>query len=827
MKKHYLYILVFLFIQINSYAQINIGGKPLSFSYKNLRKDISQIKLPKQNNLQLLKSVIAKEIKKQPWEFGKNIEVSINLKEQATIDYLPNGKLYRLLIKSEDAKSINIRFNKFKIPKKAKLYIYNVSKNEILGGFTSKNNQTNGIFATSLIQGDNIILEYFEANNSEFYGTLIIDRVTHGFRSINEFTKSFSSSGECNINVACDNGTWENEIKSVCLLLTGSSALCSAALVNNTLEDGTPYILTADHCYREPSDMVFMFNWQSETCNNPTISPSHNDISGSELIARNSASDFCLLKMNDTPPYTYNTYYAGWNAEDVASTSSVGIHHPHGDIKKISYDENSSISDKYMGDEGVDNSHWQVTWDSGTTEAGSSGSPLFNENHQIIGQLHGGYASCSNSESSDWYGKFSYSWDYEDIPEKRLKDWLNPSNSIITNLQGFDPNAPIADNDAQLTNINSPINTYLNTENINPSFTIRNRGNNNLTSLKITYLINEKNPVSKNWTGNLSTCELTDITFDEIKLPTGKYSLKVYIEKPNNETDGYTYNDTLKKEFIIYETIFKDDFENNNSWYLTGEFEINKPEGLGGETAYPDPTFATSGNYILGTDLTGLGQHKGDYENNIEDIESAQSPVIDCRNFKNTILTFNRWLGTDKSAFDKVSIKIKTDSLNWEKLWDNRNRKITDNQWKNQIFDISEFADGHKILIEFNIDETDHAEQYCGWNIDDFLVSGIRSDKLVEKEDNIKIYPNPSHGYFYIEINDEFIENATVTIYDISGKIIFKKQFKEDQIKKNETSAYKKSILKIELNDKIAGILSVKVKTSTKAFSNKLVFFSK
>jgi len=828
MKQHIIYILTFLIFQISTFAQINIGGKPQSFSNKNLKLDIPQIKLQKQNNLNLLEEAITNDNKNKPWQFGKNINVSINLKKQAIINNLPNGKLYRLSIKSEDAKSINLRFSNLKIPKNANLYIYNKAKNEILGGFTYANNQKNGIFSTSILQGDEVILEYFEENNSDFEGELIIDRVTHGFRNPFEFEKGFGSSGNCNINVACDDGTWQNEIKSVCMLLTGGSALCSASLINNTLEDGTPYILTADHCYRDPADMVFMFNWESPTCDNPINSPSHNDLSGAVLIARNNASDFCLLKMNDAPPYTYNTYYVGWDTEDIPSTSSVCVHHPSGDIKKISYDDNPSISDKYMGNQGIDDSHWKVKWDrSSTTEGGSSGSPLFNENHQIIGQLHGGYASCSNLDDPDWYGKFSYSWDYEDIPEKRLKDWLNPTNSSITSINGYDPNLPIADNDAQLTNISSPDDSYFGLTKIKPSFTIRNRGNNNLTSLKISYEIEGNNLVSENWTGNLNTGATTDIIFDEINLKSGKYFLKVYIENPNNEIDGYKYNDTLRKEFIIYETIFFDDFEYNNSWYLTGEFEIAKPEGLGGENMYSDPTFATSGKQVLGTDLTGLGQHKGDYENNIEDTEFAQSPVIDCRNFKNTIFTFNRWLGTDKSAFDKVSIEIKNETNKWKKIWNNQNITVTDNEWKNQSFDISEFADGKKILIRFNVDKTDHAGQFCGWNIDDFLVAGIKNDTIFEKDKTIKIYPNPTNRYFNIEINDKLVENAIISVSDISGKIILKKQFKNNEIKKIETSAYKKSIIEFEIKENIVGILIINIKSENFSHTEKVVFINK
>lgn len=826
MRTHIIYILIFLFFQIRTFAQINIGGKPLSYSDNKLSKNIVQIVIPKQNNELLLKNAIINEKKDIPWQFGKNIPLLINVKTQATTDNLPNGTLYRLAIKSEDAKSLNLRFSNFKIPKNSKLFIYNKEKNEILGAFTSANNQANKTFATSIIKGDEIILEYFEERNSEFKGSLIIDRVTHGFRNPFDFAKSFGNSGSCNINIACDDGTWANEINSVCLLLTGGSAFCTGALINNTLEDGTPYILTANHCYRDPSDMVFMFNWQSATCENPTISPSHNDLSGAELIARSSASDFCLLKMNDTPPYTYNTYYAGWDANDNPSIKSVGIHHPSGDIKKISYDDNATISDQYMGNEGIEDSHWQVTWDAGTTEGGSSGSPLFNENHQIIGQLHGGYASCENQDSSDWYGKFSYSWDYNNTPEERLKDWLNPTNSTITSFLGYDPNIPTSDNDAQLTNINSPQNSYFNLNEITPSFQIRNRGNNILTSLKITYEING-NPISKSWNGNLSTGETTNINFNKIDLKSGKYFLKVYIENPNNVDDEYKYNDTLRKEFIIYETIFKDDFEQANSWYLTGEFEIAKPKGLGGENAYPDPTFATSGNNILGLDLTGLGQHKGDYEPNIENTEFAQSPVIDCRNYKNTLLTFKRWLGTDKSAFDKVSIKIKNNDISWTEIWNNKNKKITENNWTEQELNISEFADGKKVLIQFAINRTDHAGQYCGWNIDDFLVTGIRNDTIIKKDVNIKVFPNPSFGYINIEINDELTEKANVTVTDIAGKIIFDKTFFNNEIKKIETSAYKKSILNFKINKNTSNILIIKVQTDNKVFSNKIMYFCK
>ncbi len=825
MKKQISLILLLFLFSFQLFSQLNTGGLPISFTDKKIKKEIPQFKLAPLDNSKLIIEANSKisENKEQPWQFGKNIFHKINIKKLAVVDTLEDGKLYRFSIKSTNAKSINLRFSKYKLPTKASLYIYNEEKTDIIGAFSSKNNQKNEVFGTGLINGDNIIIEYFEANNSEFKGELIIDRITHGFRSVFDFSKGFGSSGDCNMNVVCDDGNRQNEIKSVCMLVTGGSGFCSGALINNTRSDGTPYILTADHCYKNPADMVFMFNWESETCDNPMTSPSHDDLSGAVLIARNNVSDFCLFKMNDTPPYSYNVYYSGWDANDVSSSTTVGIHHPHGDIKKISYDDNPCVSDYYLGQNGIDNSHWKVTWDRNTTtEGGSSGSPLFNENHKIIGQLHGGYASCNNLDDPDWYGKFSYSWDYENQAEKRLKDWLAPTNSSIKIFEGYDPNIPTSDLDAQIINIKYPKDKYFDIEKILPTFEIRNRGNNTLNSLKISYSVNNGEIISENWTGNLNTGETAEITFEEINLLSGKYSIEAFIENPNGFEDEYKLNDTIRKEFIIYENLFYDDFENAKSWYLTGEFEIDKPLGLGGGTGNHDPNTAVSGEKVLGTDLTGLGQHKGDYENNIEESEFAQSPVIDCSGFNNTVLSFNRWLGTDKSAFDKVSIEIMTDTSDWEKIWDNKNLRVTDMEWNTHIFNISNIADGRKILIKFNVDKTNHAEQFCGWNIDDFKISGIRSKKNLPMEDKIKIFPNPAKRYFYIEISDGIYESINIKISDIIGRKVFERQFSKNEITKIETSAYKKSLVKIDLNNTKSGIFIVTIKTDSKVFSKKI-----
>lgn len=380
-----------------------------------------------------------------PWRFGENMEVSLDIHNSGSWDVLPEGgRVWRLGIKSNDALSINLTFDNYHLPPGAQLFIYNADKSDMIGAFTDFNNSESRVFATTLVKGDQVTIELYEPANPAFPSELHLNRVTHGYRNAWDYAKAFGSSGSCNNNVNCPEAIgWENQIRSVCMLVSGGSGFCTGSVVNNTSQDGAPYILTANHCYSDPTSWVFWFNWQSSTCTNPASSPTYNSISGATLKSKNADSDFCLVQMSSVPPQSYNVYYAGWNREDAAASSGACVHHPAGDIKKISYSNSAYVSSDYMGS-GVANSHWHVYWSDGVTEPGSSGSPIFDQNHRVVGQLHGGPSSCTASDLSDYYGKFSMSWNQGATADARLKDWLDPANIAGLTLDGYDPYAVLA-----------------------------------------------------------------------------------------------------------------------------------------------------------------------------------------------------------------------------------------------------------------------------------------------------------------------------------------------------------------------------------------------
>lgn len=436
-------LLAILVFQNISNAQIEVDLSPHSFG--RMAND-NEVNLVTMTLIDVQKLVNEDERDKElglPWRFGKDLEVNLNPSNAGTWTNLNDGgRIWRLKIHSPNAYSINLIYSDFYIPEGATFHIYNKANSQVIGAFTSKNNRPNGKFATGIVKGDICTLEYYEPKSEEGKGIINISKVIHAYKDIfSKAVNSFGSSGSCNNNINCPEGNdWQDEKRSVAMILTSNnSRICTGALINNAQQNSIPYFLTANHCFSSIGDTenwIFMFNYESANCTN-TDGSINQTISGCSVKARNSDSDFLLVRLSSKPPESYNVYLAGWSRENINSSSSVGIHHPRGDVKKISFDSDASSSSSYEPFPYLSNSHWKISnWDDGTTEGGSSGSPLFDQNSRIVGQLHGGFASCS-SNTADFYGKFSMSWDRGSSSSNRLKEWLDPNNTGLTTLNGI------------------------------------------------------------------------------------------------------------------------------------------------------------------------------------------------------------------------------------------------------------------------------------------------------------------------------------------------------------------------------------------------------
>ena len=381
-----------------------------------------------------------------PFRFAAGIDVDISPATAGTWESLGDGSsLWRLRIASPGALSLNLGFDRFEIPAGAKLWLYNGNGTMVQGPYTRDNQNAEGGLWTAIVLGDEIVVELYQPAAAGSQTNLRIASVNHGYREFGEAgSTAATKQGTCNIDVICPEGDdWRNQIRATARITISGAFLCSAQLVNNTAEDLTPYLLTAQHCVgngSEATSVVAFWNYESPTCGFHAGGSLAQNQSGSTLVSLwewQSGSDFALVRLDQTPDPAFNVYYSGWDATGNIPSGSVGIHHPSGDEKSISFNTDPLEYDNFYGS----GSHqWRITqWELGTTEGGSSGSCIYDPVSQLcVGTLTAGNASCANTTGYDIYGRMDVHWTGDGTPEGRLSDWLDPLATGALTLAGRD-----------------------------------------------------------------------------------------------------------------------------------------------------------------------------------------------------------------------------------------------------------------------------------------------------------------------------------------------------------------------------------------------------
>ncbi len=403
-------------------AQIEHGGAPPSARLA-LRGSVATHVLPRVDGAALL-AEDELTARGGPLRFAAVLPVDFDPSNSGTWETLSNGdRTWRLRISSRRAHSILLSFERFQLPQGAELFVYNDDRSVTRGAYTDLNHLEDGRFAVQPIPGDAVTLEYFEPAGVSFPGELRLSAVLHDYRGIVTKGGSVGSSGSCNVDVACPEGVgWEDQTRSVALVMAMNGTLCSGFLVNNTLKDGTPFLLSAEHC-GNLATAVYLFNWKRSVCGSGVPTSMNDSITGATLLVKDAVLDFQLMRLSSQPPANYGVFLAGWDHSGTVPTNTTGIHHPMGDVMKISLDDNAPLTP---------NTQWRIIrWEVGVTEPGSSGSPLFDPNQRAIGYLRAGAAACGNP-IDDFYGRMDAQWSL-------IAPYLDPIGTGQITLNGLDP----------------------------------------------------------------------------------------------------------------------------------------------------------------------------------------------------------------------------------------------------------------------------------------------------------------------------------------------------------------------------------------------------
>ena len=399
--------------------------------------------------------------KGKPLRFAERWPVDVTPSSHGRWEDSGTKSRWTVRIEAPGAQNLNLAFSQFRLPASAQLEL-RVNGELMVRPFTAEDNENHGELWTPLVAGDELELVLDVADDEREQVDLRLSGIHRGFRSFSfaagrEKLEGSAPAGDCHIDVVCsaeESGAgglidqFRDQIKAAGVYILSGTYFCSGAAINNTRNDKRPLFLTADHCgitLSNAASMLVYWNHENSSCRTRGTSPNasagngpvNNFNSGARLRAAFEASDMTLVELDDPINEDHGVFLAGWSRVGVPELG-VGIHFPKGSEKRISFDFDEPRSTNYLSSE-EDNgaTHWRIVgWELGSTEGGSSGSPMFDQNGRIVGQLHGGYAACGN-DRSDWYGKVSRSWEGGGSPGSRLRDWLDPDGSGVSELDGI------------------------------------------------------------------------------------------------------------------------------------------------------------------------------------------------------------------------------------------------------------------------------------------------------------------------------------------------------------------------------------------------------
>lgn len=852
MKKLVLIIIILMFQRLLIYSQSSEVidslsqhqmGIPVSYSHQfffnaGFKSSLPSRILPTLDNstLKVYADSIAKNTSKGLYYYGTGIRNYIDLKNSAQYynSSIDNGKLWILKISSSSALGFEFYFSKFNLPDGAFLHIYAADSSRILGPFNSSNNPSDTSkliqFGTQAIMSNEVYLEYFESDSSEFTGSIIIDNIIHIFRKPFTMNTNFKNPGDpaasCQEDAACLAG-WGPEINSVAKVFiydiySNLKGYGTGALLNNTKQDGTPYFLTAAHLLHDigsPYDLStweFGFDYENLVCE-PSFAGTdpfmHQLITGATLLAQDNLysngypnnSDYLLLELNTTATYiqTLGVCYSGWSISPPldgiffsSSSQFVFIHHPNADVKKISRGDNLHASGRITPPFGQYDDYMLDINYGGALEEGSSGCPLYNYNHKIIGTssayipyMNIDYDPCDNSTyAGQYFGRFDRDWTLGGFAQ-----WLDPAdlfnssnpnyNSFYDGPSSYCPNPtaqviepPVSSSSSgvslgiKINNKSGTIPTLCSTDNID-HLTITPKYANNFLVGTYSKIVKCKTVESSGPYGSyLGGCEPINIW--KIKCKCYYYSFQVYI----SELD-YNHNPTGVNATKTYEYIASTSF---GSYDDIPYFSINVPAVLG-------YSFIPGKFYSIG--IANVINGTWTYSSQIIYILPTSLAINNNPNVNSNIYAINDITINNTIVSNPVYFVASN------KITINPNSYLEAGEYFIEDVDCNSFK-----MAVTNNNNNNNSYPLATYYPDNHFTSIIKKE---EKESpstseikNLTIFPNPSDGILQVFVtkNNQPIGIKEIKVYDFVGKIVWSIGESANSVFKIDLSHYSKGV---------------------------------
>ncbi|EXJ17196.1 trypsin-like serine protease [Imhoffiella purpurea] len=290
-----------------------------------------------------------------------------------------------------------VRFDNLNLPEGSALYLYN-DAGDVRGPYTKKARS----FWSHSLAGETLYVQVDTTAEDS-------DRLSFDIGAM--MVLDSESKALCPDNAPCvrdgscfDKSDWEyiDEVRKAIAHITfvedEGAYMCSGGLLADTDDDSSiPYFLTANHCINTPevaATVEAWFDYRTESCGAscPDLADTTSTL-GATLLDHSGVDDHSLLLLNEDPPA--ESWFLGWSSTPVARIGGTDLYrlsHPLGSPQAYSTHEiDAYVSPvSYCGTTAMPRGAYIFSRDViGATEGGSSGSPVMQENGQVVGQLFG------------------------------------------------------------------------------------------------------------------------------------------------------------------------------------------------------------------------------------------------------------------------------------------------------------------------------------------------------------------------------------------------------------------------------------------------------
>jgi hypothetical protein len=348
------------------------------------------------------------------------------------------GRAARIVIKSPDARAIRLGIDlRTSAPGIALRFAGSAKPQQVFGPYLASEVAQGTRYWSPVLEGDAVTMEiYLPKGVTPDALQLAIPQISHlvaaGGAARAEPVEDIGTAAACESDIACVATPAMNaQARAVTKMYFsegGDSFLCTGTLINDAISSNTPYLFTASHCMdsqEAASTLQTYWFFDAVACGSTTVPPYVTVAGGARLLARSDDYDWALLRLNNPPPA--GVTLSAWRADPIPGATPVTIlHHPEGDLKKVSQAASAGIGQ--VIDRGVPlaSGTYNVVgpYSLGITEPGSSGSGLLTMSaagtFELRGGLFAGSSSCRRPTDQDYYSRL-------DAAMPLLAQYLSPN----------------------------------------------------------------------------------------------------------------------------------------------------------------------------------------------------------------------------------------------------------------------------------------------------------------------------------------------------------------------------------------------------------------